>query len=167
MKKILLLMSILAWALAAPASLAAGFTEVPHTQNLRLDARQGAAHDAPLLILFASPGCHYCAKVKSDYLIPMLNDPAYKNKVVIREVEAGSGKSLTGFDSSKLTEGELAADYNVHVTPTIMFLDAKGHKVAKDIIGLLIPDYYQAYLDAGIEQGADNIRAGRTIGNAE
>jgi thioredoxin-related protein len=164
MKRILLLMvSILAWVLSAPAHSVPEFSKVPLSLNLMADSKQAASHDAPLMVLFASPGCHYCAKVKSEYLVPMLNDPAYKNKVVIRQIEVGSDKALKDFNGSKATEGEVAAHYNVYMVPTIMFFDAKGHRVAKSIVGLLIPDYYQAYLDAGIEQGAQNIREGKTL----
>jgi thioredoxin-related protein len=167
MKKTLLLTTILAWALAAPALSAAEFKEVPHSRDLKADSRPAAANAAPMLVLFASPGCHFCAKVKSEYLIPMLNDPAYRNKVVIRQVEVGSSTSFIGFDGKKLTEGEFAADHNVFMVPTVKFFDAKGREVSKGIVGLLIPDYYQGYLDAGIEGGSQNIKNGKAFSEAD
>lgn len=163
MKRALLFVSILAWAMSAPAWGATPLKEVPHSHNLEADSKRAALHGIPLMVLFASPGCHFCAKVKSDYLVPMLNDPAYRNKVVIRQVDVGSDTSMTGFDGKRLTEGEFAADCNVFMVPTIKFFDAKGREVAKNVVGLLIPDYYQAYLDAGIDEGSQNIRDGKVF----
>jgi len=167
MKRTLLLTSILAWALSAPAWAAAEFKDVPHSRDLKADSKLAAAHRAPVMVLFASPGCHFCAKVKSDYLIPMLNDPAYRDRVVIRQIEVGSDKSITGFDGKKLTEGELAAEYNVFMVPTIKFFDVKGREVSKGVVGLLIPDYYQGYLDAGIEEGSQNISTGKAFAEGQ
>jgi len=167
MKSTLLFVSILAWALSAPSWSATTFRDVPHSRNLEADSKLAALHGAPLMMLFASPGCHYCAKVKGEYLIPMLNDPAYRDKVVIRQVEVGSSMPITGFDGKKLTEGEFAADYNVYMVPTIKFFDAKGREVSRSVVGLLIPDYYQGYLDAGIEDGSQNIRDGKVYSEAQ
>ncbi|MGO9445321.1 MAG: thioredoxin fold domain-containing protein [Thiobacillaceae bacterium] len=154
-------MAILAWGFSGQAWPAGELREVPHSRSLKADARLGAVHSAPLMVLFASPGCHFCAKVKTEYLIPMLNDPTYRHKVVIRLVEVGSNAPLVGFDGKQLTEGEFAAESNVFMVPTIKFFDARGREVAKGIVGLLIPDYYQGFLDAGIEAGSQNIKEGK------
>jgi thioredoxin-related protein len=161
MKSVLLSMAILAWGFSGQTWPASELREVPHSRSLKVDGKAAAANSAPLMVLFASPGCHFCAKVKSEYLIPMLNDPAYRHKVVIRQVEVGSNTPLIGFDGKGLTEGEFAADCNVFMVPTIKFFDAKGREVSKGIVGLLIPDYYQGYLDAGIEAGSQNIKQGK------
>ncbi len=163
MKRALLLLPILAWALTTPALAASEIKDVPHSRDLKSDSKVAAAHQAPLMVVFTSPGCHYCAKVKNEYLIPMLKDPAYKDKVVIRQVEVGSDTVLNGFDGKRLTEGEFAADLNIYMVPTIKFFDAKGREVAKGIVGLLTPDYYQGYLDMGIDDGSQNIGQGKAI----
>jgi thioredoxin-related protein len=161
MKRALLLLPILAWALTTPAPAAGEFTDVPHSRDLKADSRLAAVHQAPLMVVFTSPGCHYCFKVKNEYLIPMLKDAAYKEKVVIRQVQVGSDKVLNGFDGKKLTEGQFAADLNVFMVPTVKVFDAKGREVAKGIVGLLTEDFYQGYLDMAIEEGSQNIRAGK------
>jgi thioredoxin-related protein len=163
MKRALRLLPILAWALTAPVLAASEIKDVPHSRDLGSDGKLAAAHQAPLMVVFTSPGCHYCAKVKNEYLIPMLKDPAYRDKVVVRQVEVGSDKVFHGFDGKKLTEGEFAADLNIYMVPTIKYFDAKGREVAKGIVGLLTPDYYQGYLDMGIDDGSQNIRQGKAI----
>ena len=162
-RALLLLLPILAWALTTPAQAAGEFKDVPHSRDLRADSKLAASHQAPLMVVFTSPGCHYCAKVKSEYLVPMLNDVAYKDKVVIRQVQVGSDTELKGFDGKKLTEGEFAADLNVFMVPTVKVFDAKGREVAKGIVGLLTEDFYQGFLDMAIEEGSKNIRQGKAF----
>ena len=163
MRRALLLLPILAWGLITPAGAASEMKDVPHSRDLRADSKLAATHHAPLMVVFTSPGCHFCALVKSEYLIPMLKDPAYKDKVVIRQVQVGSDAVLTGFDGRKLTEGEFAADLNIFMVPTIKVFDARGREVAKGIVGLLTPDYYQGYLDMAIDDGIQNIRQGKAF----
>ncbi len=163
MKRALLLLPILAWALTTSALAASEIKDVPHSRDLKADSKLAATHQAPLMVVFTSPGCHYCATVKNEYLVPMLKDPAYKDKVVIRQVQVGSDTTFNGFDGKKVTEGEFAADLNIYMVPTIKFFDAKGREVAKGIVGLLTPDYYQGYLDMGIDDGSQNIRQGKAI----
>jgi thioredoxin-related protein len=161
MKRALLLLPILAWALTTPAPAAGELKDVPHSRDLKADGKLDAAHQAPLMIVFTSPGCHFCTTVKNEYLIPMLKDAAYKGKVVIRQVQVGSDTVLNGFDGKKLTEGEFAADLNIFMVPTVKVFDAKGREVAKGIVGLLTPDFYQGYLDMAIDEGHQNIREGK------
>jgi thioredoxin-related protein len=163
MKRALLLCPILAWALTTPALAASEIKDVPHSRDLKSDSKLAAVHQAPLMVLFSSPGCHFCATVKSEYLIPMLKDAAYKGKVVIRQVEVGSDTVLNGFNGKKLTEGEFAADLKVFMVPTVKVFDAKGREVARGIVGLLTEDFYQGYLDMAIEEGSQNIRAGKAF----
>lgn len=163
MRRALLLLPILAWALTTPATAAGEVKDVPHSRDLKADSKLAATHLAPLMVVFTSPGCHYCAKVKSEYLIPMLRDPAYKDKVVIRQVQVGSDTVLNGFDGKKLTEGQFAAGLNVFMVPTVKVFDAKGREVAKAIVGLLTEDFYQGYLDMAIEEGSQNIRQGKAF----
>ncbi|HYP67958.1 MAG TPA: thioredoxin fold domain-containing protein [Thiobacillaceae bacterium] len=163
MRRALLLLPILAWALTTPATAAGEVKDVPHSRDLKADSKLAATHLAPLMVVFTSPGCHYCAKVKSEYLIPMLRDAAYKDKVVIRQVQVGSDTVLNGFDGKKLTEGQFAAGLNVFMVPTVKVFDAKGREVAKAIVGLLTEDFYQGYLDMAIEEGSQNIRQGKAF----
>lgn len=142
---------------AAPAVASDG---LPHARNLKADAKLAAQKQVPILVLYTSPGCHFCHKVKTEYLLPLLKDPAYRNKVLIREVEAGSSNPLTLFDGKPSTEGAFAADSKVFMVPTIKFFDAQGREVSEAIVGLLTPDYYFGYIDAGINESLKKIRGG-------
>ena len=154
---ITLLIAILAWGLGTPTSSLAA-DSLPHARNLKTDGRDAAEKQIPILVLFSSPDCHFCHRVKSEFLLPMLKDPAYKNKVMIREIEAGSQNPLTLFDGRRGTEGAFAAENKVFMVPTIKVFDAQGHEVSEPIVGLLTPDYYFGYLDSAIQEGIKKIR---------
>lgn len=157
MKTGLLAAGILAWASLLPA-LAAGPADVPLTDSLKADAREAARRKVPIMLVFTSPECHYCERVKAEFLGPMVNDPAYRDKVLIRQVEVGSDWSLIGFDGKKITHGAFAAGQKIFMVPTVKVVDGQGKELSKPIVGLLTPDYYFGYIEAAIEEGLGKVR---------
>lgn len=148
---------ILAWGLlpSGPAGAADGLV---HAKDFKADARDAARRKVPLMLIFTSPGCHYCERVKREYLIPMHKDAAYRNKVVIREVTMGATTPLTDFDGTATTEGAFAAAHKVFMVPTVKVLDTQGADASEAIVGLLTPDYYFGYLEAAIDEGLRKVR---------
>jgi thioredoxin-related protein len=148
---------ILAWglALAGAAGAASGLI---HAKNFQADAQLAAKRQVPILVLFSSPGCHYCERVKAEYLELMNKDPAYRKQVIIREVTMGESKPLTDFNGTPTTEGAFAADHKVFMVPTVMVFDTQGKETSEAIVGLLTPDFYFGYLMSAIETGMDKVR---------
>ena len=148
---------ILAWGLALPGA-ASGASGLIHAKNFQADAQTAAKRRVPIMVLFSSPACPYCERVKSEYLVPMHKDPAYRNRVIFREVTVNAATPLTGFDGTPTTEGAFAAANKVFVVPTVMVFDTQGAATSEAIVGLLIPDYYFGYLEAAIDQGLGKVR---------
>jgi thioredoxin-related protein len=157
MKIRLLAASILAWALMLPA-LAANQADVPMVDSLQAEAKDALSRKVPIMLLFTSPFCPYCERVKAEYLGPMVNDPAYRDKVIIRQVEAGSDWTLIGFDGKKTTHGEFAASQKIAMVPTIKVYDAQGRELTKPIVGMSIPDYYFGYIQDAVDEALGKIR---------
>jgi thioredoxin-related protein len=148
---------ILAWGLTlcGPASAANGLI---HAKNLQADAQLAAKRKVPILVVFTSPGCHYCERVKNEYLRSMNTDPAYRSKVIIREITMGDTTPLTDFNGTPTTEGAFAAAHKVFMVPTVMVFDTHGDETSEAIVGLLSPDFYFGYLLSAIETGMDKVR---------
>lgn len=155
---IIVVTAILAWG-AAPLALAQSADSLPIAKSFEADSKLAAAKKIPILVLYTSPGCQFCQRAKSEYLVPMMKDPSYKNKVIIREVDITSQSPLTLFNGSKSTGAEFAAQHKVAVVPTIKVINAQDSDVAEPIVGLLIPDYYFGYIDSAISGGIQKIRA--------
>ena len=150
--------AILAWG-AAPLAHAQPADNLPHAKSFEADSKLAATKKIPILVLYTSPGCPFCERAKSDYLVPMLKDPAYKNKVIIREVDITSQSPLTLFNGTTSTGAAFAAQHKVAVVPTIKVINAQDSEVATPIVGLLIPDYYFGYIDSAISGGLQKMRA--------
>lgn len=152
----LLVAGILAWGLSLPV-LGANQGDVPLADNLKVEARDAAARKVPILLLFASPECPYCEQVRAVYLGPMADDPAWKDKVIIRQIEAGADWTLVGFDGRKTTHGAYAASQKIQMVPTVKVVDASGKELASPIVGMLTPDFYYGYLESAIQEGLDKL----------
>ena len=148
---------ILAWGMPLSGAASVGNSLVQAT-SFKADARQAAQRKIPVMVLFSSPECHYCDQVKSVYLVPMHKDPAYRKKVIIREVTVGSNTPLTNFDGTATTEGAFAAFNKVFMVPTVKVFDTRGNEASEAIVGLLIADFYFGYLEAAIEEGTRKVR---------
>ncbi len=159
MKTKLLIAGILAWAFAHPALAGSGHADVPMTDNLKAEAKDAQKRKVPILLVFTTPFCPYCERVKAEYLGPMVNDPNYRDKVLIRQIEAGSDWSLVGFDGRKTTHGAYAASQKIAMVPTIKVVDAQGNELSKPIVGFLTPDFYLGYIEDAMNEGLEKIRA--------
>ena len=150
-------MLILAWgfSLSGAGSAAEGLV---HEKDFQSDARTAAKRGVPILVLFTSPFCQYCDRVKREYLIPMHKDPAYRNRVIIREVTVDATTPLIGFGGERTTEGAFAAAHKVFMVPTVKVFNTRGADASEAIVGLLTPDYYFGYLEAAIDEGLSKVR---------
>lgn len=148
---------ILAWGLALPGTAGAA-SGLVHAKDFKTDARDAARRKVPILLLFSTPGCPYCERVRHEYLMPMHQDSAYNTRVIIREVTVGSTTPLIDFDGIPTTEGAYAAAHKVSIVPTVLVLDTRGNDASEAIVGLLIPDFYFGYLEAAIDEGVRKVR---------
>ena len=148
---------ILAWGLMLPGAARAA-DRLVHAKNFQADAQAAAKRRVPVMVLFTTPSCPYCDQVKREYLVPMHNDRANRNRVIIREVTVNATTPLTGFDGKITTEGAFAAASKVFMVPTVMVFDTQGTATSDAIVGLLIPDYYFGYLEAAIDEVLKKVR---------
>lgn len=148
---------ILTWGLAL-SGVARAADGLVHAKDLQADARVAAERQVPILIVFTTPQCPYCKRAKQEYLIPMHKDPAYRKRVIIREVTIGTTAPLIGFDGTPTTEGAFAAAHKVFMVPTVQIFDTQGNEVGDAIVGLLIPDFYFGYLENAIDAGISKVR---------
>lgn len=149
---------ILAWALVLPVLAAASRNEVPLAENLQAVGKQAESRQVPIMLIFASPFCIYCDRVKAEYLGPMVDDPAYRDKVIIRQIEAGSDMALIGFDGRKTTHGAYASSQKIVMVPTVKVVDGQGRELAKPIVGFLTPDFYFGYILDAMNEGLEKMR---------
>jgi thioredoxin-related protein len=146
---------------AAPALRAEDAPDLPLVRDLAADARLVRERRVPFLILFSLPRCPYCSEVRRSHLLPMLRDPAQARRAVIRQVNVGSDDRVAGFDGKPTTHDAIALSHGVRAAPVVAFWDGLGRPVADPLVGMLLPDFYGAYLDAALETATRRLAASR------
>jgi len=120
-------------------------------EDLSAQGDGGKLNGRPLLLAFVADYCHYCEIVEEEYLRPMLRNRDYDSKVVIRTLDLGSGTNIIGFDGKALSIQALADRYDVMVTPTVVFLNQAGTKLAPTLVGVTNAEFYGGFLDDAID----------------
>ena len=131
--------------------------QLPKVTNMQQLGQQALQKNLPILILFSMRGCPYCDFIRDDYLIPMLDDPAYMNKIIIREIYTDSFNTIRDFNSNKVEAMDLAQHYQATLAPTLVFIDGKGRQLVEKMVGVTTPDFYGGYLDRAINQSYQSL----------
>jgi thioredoxin-related protein len=118
-----------------------------------------AAGRMPIMLVFTRPDCSFCARAKKDHLEPLNANPAYADKIVLREIEAPNELiPLRDFNGAMTTHAEFARKYDVRAVPTVLMVDSKGAPLTDALVGLNLPDFYNLYLEQAIEAARLRLR---------
>ena len=131
--------ALVPWAVYAdqPATL-------PTATDLRQLAAESARTGSPIVLLFSTPGCPYCAEVRRNYLMPRLSETP--DRLLLREVDITSPASLIDFDGSATTLQAFAGRHAVRVVPVVMAFDRRGRPIGDALVGLDRSGFYEGYL---------------------
>ena len=151
---------VLAPGLAAALAAAAPQTPLPLATDLQADGRVSRSRRVPIVILFSLPGCPYCEIVRRSHLAPMLRDPRESARAIIRQVDIDSDQSVVGFGGATTTHEAIARANGVRSVPVVAFWDGEGRPLADPLKGMLLADFYAAYLESALESARTRL-AGR------
>ncbi|MDA8360455.1 MAG: thioredoxin fold domain-containing protein [Gammaproteobacteria bacterium] len=124
---------------------------LPRAVDLRSLGALALARRTPIVLLFRSHTCRYCAVVAHQFLDPAAREPQYR-RVLFRSVYIDSNRPLTDFAGVHTTEARFAARYHIRLVPDIQFYDGHGRQVAHRLLGLSTPDFYASYLSAALHR---------------
>jgi thioredoxin-related protein len=119
--------------------------------DLQQLGRQVAASGKPLLLMFSQHDCPYCIKLKNEVLEPMLQNSAYRERLIMRELMIDEEGALVDFTGGTTTGGALFERYGMVVTPTIVLVDSSGSEIAMRQTGVNTIEMYGWYLDNAID----------------
>jgi thioredoxin-related protein len=148
-----------AWGLGMAAAAAAAAI-IPLAADLRADGRLSRARREPIVILFSLPGCPYCEIVRRSHLAPMLRDPQQGARVIIRQIDIDGDQAIVGFSGERVTPAQLATAHGVRAAPVVAFWDGDGKPIAESLSGMLLPDFYSAYLEAALDSARQRLASG-------
>lgn len=145
-------------ALAAWPSEAAT-ASLPPAKDLRADGERARIARVPIVVLFSLPGCPFCEQVRRSHLVPITRDPARAARAIIRQVDVNSSAAAVGFRGESTTHARIADEHGVKMAPVVQFWSARGEALTEPLVGMLLPDFYEAYLEAALESASKAILA--------
>jgi len=140
-------------------SLSVTAAEVVQSTNLQADGARARQLNVPLMLIFHAEHCHFCKLQDEEVLKPMVLSGDYTDKVLLRKVVVDSYGSVTDFAGRRVDAVQLAEQYKVNMTPTILFLDPRGRELIKRIRGITgAIDYFGSELDLAIAKAGKMLK---------
>lgn len=121
------------------------------TDNLAALAEKSRLKNVPILLMFASEDCEFCARLENEVLGPLKLSGVDPQRVILRKVLMEDYEMLNDFQGNELSGETFAMQHDVQVTPTIALVNAEGVELVPKIIGYQTPGIYDAYLEKAID----------------
>ena len=77
----------------------------------------------------------------------------------MRELLIDKGLNITDFNGQQIEAKAFSDRYGVRLTPTLLFLDAKGHELTQRIVGVSTIEYFSFYLETAIDQAREKLKS--------
>jgi thioredoxin-related protein len=151
----LVLPLVIAFSLAGPA--AGDSVAMIQVADLRAESLLAKQKGLVLVIEFSADDCAYCRKLEDLFLLPMQRNAEYGDKILLRAVSLNEFDSLIDFDGRSVTTTEFAAQYDVTLTPTLVFLNAEGVEMSEKLVGIWSEDFFGGFIDNRIDEARDKL----------
>ena len=125
--------------------------------DLRTESLLAKQKELVLVIEFSADDCAYCRKLEELFLLPMQRNAEYGDKILLRAVSLSDFDSLIDFDGRSVTAAEFAAQYDVTLTPTLVFLNADGVEMSEKLVGIWSEDFFGGFIDNRIDEARDKL----------
>ncbi|MES9855353.1 MAG: thioredoxin fold domain-containing protein [Sedimenticola sp.] len=124
---------------------------VEEASDLMSDGATAKQEREVIMVLVSQEHCPFCEDIKQDVIRPMIRGEDFKGNLMIRELSIDGGVEVKDFSGVVRSGRDLAADYNAHFTPTLLFLSPNGHALNKSIIGYTTPAFFYYYVEEAIK----------------
>jgi thioredoxin-related protein len=151
----LVLPLVIAFSLAGPA--AGDSVAMIQVADLRAESLLAKQKGLVLVIEFSADDCAYCRKLEDLFLLPMQRNAEYSDKILLRAVSLNEFDSLIDFDGRSVTTTEFAAQYDITLTPTLVFLNAEGVEMSEKLVGIWSEDFFGGFIDNRIDEARDKL----------
>ena len=155
---LLLVRRLLVFVFLAVAIESAAQGELRMANDLHGLGRESGLRKIPVVLFFSSVHCEYCDLVRDEFLNYLSTDPAFMNKLLLREVRMDSIRPLLDFSRQSISHAAFTEQRAIELVPTIQFTDGVGDILVEDIVGVTALGFYGAYLEQAIEQSLNILR---------
>jgi len=134
------------------------FVEILEVRDFAELAKEADADRKIILLEMSASYCGYCRTLEEEIIKPMLRSGDYSEHVLIRKLEIDSHYPMQNLNGTSTSPASLSNEYDIFVTPTLLFLDGQGKEVSERILGVNSLDFYGAYVDEALDQGYRTIQ---------
>ena len=134
--------------------------EIQPLTNLQQLASDAQSKRLPILLVISQHHCPFCIKLREEILNPMVLSGDYNERIIMAELLMDADDNVTNLDGKSVYPGNIAAKYNVWVTPTLVFIDHQGVEVARRMLGVNTIEMYGYYLDESIDEAFKAVKKG-------
>jgi len=146
---------MMAFIVAGPA--AGDSAAMIQVSDLRAESLLAKEKELILVIEFSAEDCGYCRKLEDLFLLPMQRNANYGDKILLRMVSLSDFDRLIDFHGRTVTATEFAAQYDVALTPTLVFLNADGVEMSEKLVGIWSEDFFGGFIDNRIDEARDKL----------
>ncbi|PCI64688.1 MAG: hypothetical protein COB38_12500 [Gammaproteobacteria bacterium] len=132
--------------------------EIIESTNLSQIIEDNQNQSKVIILYVSSPFCPYCKKLEAEILKPMLRSGDYLETVTLRKFVIDSKQPIIGFDGQSQSPKSLMDQYQVKVTPTLLFLDKNGKQLSDAIVGYSNDEFFWYYLDMAIKKSNQRLK---------
>lgn len=144
MPVLLLLLSVTQWVFATGV-------EIPLASNLAELAQASQQQGLPTIVFVSREACPFCRSLRDSILGPMYAANKFDQRANLVEVNLDQTDPITGFDNEPISAKAFGETYKAGITPTLLFLDARGREISKRRVGISNLELYGFYLDKSID----------------
>lgn len=125
---------------------------IPVAKNLVDDGKIQLQTGRIILLYVYAPNCAYCKKLEKEVFFPLIRSGEYQDKIVLRKINWTSSTPIRDFSGGEILPSKFLEQYNIQITPTLLFLDAKGNQVIERILGYRGGEFFWYYFDVAINK---------------
>ena len=126
--------------------------------NLQTQQADMQIHSKPLMLIFRASYCHYCRQLEKNELLPIIQNTTIQDRIIIRTVTLDTEHPLKDWQDKEITPKQLGKQYQVSITPTLVFVNHQGKELVEPIKGYNGSEFYGAYLGNAIAQAQQALK---------
>lgn len=127
---------------------------LPVARSLPDELARALAGGMPLVVMVSLAGCVFCKVARENFLAPARREQG----LPVVQVDLRTAQPIRDLRGQLRTHDQLAREWGVQVTPTVLFFGRGGAEVAERLVGGYIPDFYGAYLAERVERARASLR---------
>lgn len=135
------------------------YVEIAEVADFARLAQEAQRNEKVIMLEMSASYCGYCRTLEEEIIKPMLRSGDYTDNVLIRKLEIDRRFPMNNIDGGKTSPAEIAAKYDIFVTPTLIFIDGEGKEVSERILGVNTLEYYGVYVDEALKIGLQKIKS--------